>query len=145
MDTPSPRPSRTPSSINLNRLDLEKNTPDSTLPSSSASSTRNSKSEKNKDGAHSGLEAVVVDDVFTADIDGDGPDYRGVAWPGAFVLLLKSQVGESPLVSFPFLSLDLLFLRWSSLLERQDCRGISVQEEDSSWEFDELPSAQALR
>ncbi|KAL7416385.1 transmembrane amino acid transporter [Mrakia frigida] len=93
MDTPSPRPSRTPSSINLNRLDLEKNTPDSTLPSSSASSTRNSKSEKNKDGAHSGLEAVVVDDVFTADIDGDGPDYRGVAWPGAFVLLLKSQVG----------------------------------------------------
>lgn len=90
MDTPSPRPSRTPSSINLNRLDLEKNS--STLPSSSASSSRNEK--VNKDGAHSGLEAVIIDDVFTADVDGDGPDYRGVAWPGAFVLLLKSQIGE---------------------------------------------------
>lgn len=82
----STEPSRTatPTSLeaekNLANLDAEKNG------ASAASTSRPGKSKFT-------VETIAVDDVFAEGVEGS-PDYRGVSWPAALVLMMKSQIGS---------------------------------------------------
>jgi hypothetical protein len=84
-------PSRRPSTVGSSTVDPEKTGADS-------ASSLASPAKGEKVAAQHTL-ATVVEDVFSADVVEGEPDYRGVKWPQAFVLLLKSQIGECFLIS----------------------------------------------
>ncbi|KAL7411377.1 transmembrane amino acid transporter protein-domain-containing protein [Mrakia frigida] len=74
----------TPTSLeaekNLANLDAEKN--------GASGTPSTSRPEKTKYT----VKSIAVDDVFSDSVEGS-PDYRGVSWPAALVLMMKSQIG----------------------------------------------------